>query len=70
MTDWNAADWEDRKLELLRLIQDIRLGKLPEMTPSRRALVEAAMASNEARKNEDIDAWAKRLAADVAECGD
>ena len=70
MTDWNAGDWEDKKLELLRLIQDVRLGKMPEMTPSRRALVEEAMASNEARKTEDIDAWAARLAADVADAGD
>jgi hypothetical protein len=65
--DW---DWSQGTRELAQLIADIRAGKLPEMTPERRRLAEEAVRSNEARKNEDVDAWAKKLAADVADLDD
>lgn len=41
-----------------------------ELSVERRALIERALASVDRRKNEDVAAWAKRLANDVKDAND
>lgn len=52
------------------LIDDMKQGKPPEVTPEQRALAAKALASIKAREGEDIDAWAERLAEDMVRAGE
>lgn len=48
--------------DLGKLLQAIASGAAPAITPERRALAEAAVAGNERRRDENVEAWAKRVA--------
>ena len=50
----------------IRAIWDLPL----TLSDERRALIERALASVDRRKNEDVAAWAKRLANDVKDAND
>jgi hypothetical protein len=55
----------------LRLLtEQLRDGTLPEMTPEIRALADRALQRLDERKDEDVEAWAWRLAKDVADATD
>lgn len=53
-----------------RLIRGIEKGIPPESDDELDALAEQALKALEERKGEDIEEWARRLAADVADAND
>ena len=65
-----CARLDEMKTEIPALLADMRRGVEQPHFAETSGLADAALKRLDERKGEDIDEWAKRLAADVADAGD
>jgi hypothetical protein len=68
--EWDVAAFRAACEEAVAFAGSMLDGTLPPPSPEVLALAKRAVESCEARKNEDVNAWAKRLTENVCAMGD